>query len=194
MIWFLILVALGGGIAVGVALSKRQKQRALPQAEQLKQLEAATSVERLQIGDIVVHYDREYIVEGKLTYTEEGFSWYEYMLVDGNEVVWLTVEDDDQLSVSLSTEAEFAVTTTPGRSLDVDGVTYQLAEKGRARMTRQGETGKKGAEVCTYYEYRASGNRQLSVEQWGQSFEVFHVRPVTEAELDILPGGTQEDR
>lgn len=186
LIWIVVLLALTGG---AYYLYRISGQRALPAAERAKQLEARTSALGLRPGDIVVHYDKEYLVEGKLTYSEEGWSWYEFMLVDGEEVVWLSAEDDDRLELAFSRELDdFTLDAPPGPSLTYQGVSYKLREKGRARMTSEGKTGKKSDAICTYFDYVAPGAKQsLSVEQWGQSFDVYLQTPVRESELDILP-------
>ncbi|MCA9522413.1 MAG: DUF4178 domain-containing protein [Myxococcales bacterium] len=182
----LVLLGLAGG---GFWLYRSKTQRALPAPERAKQLAARVSALGLQIGDIVVHYDKEYIVEGKLIYDEEGWTWLEFMLVDGDDVVWLSAEEDDQLELAMSREIDdLMLEAPPGANLTYNGVSYRQREKGRARVTREGQTGKKSEAVCTYFEYVAGGDKpSLSIEQWGQSFDAYLQTAIRESELDILP-------
>ena len=59
------------------------------------------SVFNLQVGDIVQYMGIDWVVEGKLTYTVDEYSWMEYMLQDNNDIRWLSVEEDDTVEVAL---------------------------------------------------------------------------------------------
>ena len=96
------------------------------------------------------------------------------MLTDGDDTVWLSVEDSDRLEVAMFREVEdLKFTSKPPEFIEYEGHRYQLEEWGRAKVTRVGQTGTRSGMNCTYFDYEAPGGRLLSVEQWGEgSFEV----------------------
>ena len=55
----------------------------------------------LRLNDIVSYFGQDFQIEGRIEYWDEGYRWISYMLVDGPQVKWLSVEEDDRLEVSL---------------------------------------------------------------------------------------------
>ena len=76
-------------IGIGVLWTSRRPFRT---RESSRNLIRQPSIFDMQIGDIVQYLGRDWVVEGKLIYQEGGFSWLEYMLQDGNDIRWLSVE------------------------------------------------------------------------------------------------------
>lgn len=149
------------------------------------------TVRSLALNDIVSHLGQDFMVEGKLVFLEDGDQWYEYMLVDGSEVRWLCVEDDDVLELSLyQVVRDLPLSSDPAETIEYQGVRFVLQERGVASMRREGKTGSRTAQTCTYWDYESAGGGDLllSVERWGQSYEVSVGREVDEAALDILSG------
>lgn len=127
-----------------------------------------------------------------MTYNDDGDEWYEYMLVDGDDTVWLSVEEDDRLEAALyRTVTDLTFSSKPPEFVEYEGERFELEEWGRAKVTRIGETGDKrgGTLSVTYYDYEAPGGRLLSVEQWGEGeYEVSVGESIRPNELEILPG------
>jgi len=143
----------------------------------------------LQIGDIVQYEARDWVVEGKLIYTEDGFSWLEYMLQDGDDIRWLSASEDDTVDISwLETVTDLEVSSTPPDEIDYNGVTYEQEEDGWASMKRQGTIQRKQAEECRYYDYEGPGRAVMSIENWDGDIEVSVGRSIRPSELTLLPG------
>ena len=152
------------------------------------------TVQNLALNDIVSWMGQDWMVEGKLTYHEDGDVWHEYRLVDGADVRYLSVEDDDTLEVSLWEEVDLRITgERPAETLELEGKSYRCSERGQARVTREGATGRKEGMSCRYWDYEGPGEDLLSVERWGGDWEVSKGHPLREGSYDILPGDLVED-
>lgn len=184
IIFIIIGLALAGGAFYAYRAGKKQP-KALPR-------NSTRTLLNIQVNDIVSHFTRDYLVEGKMTYNDDGDEWYTYMLVDGDDTVWLSVEEDDRLEASLYRDvSDLSFSSRPPEHVEYDGARFELEEWGRAKVSRVGQTGdKKGGTLSvTYYDYEAPGGRYLSVEQWGEGeFEVSVGESVRPNELEILPG------
>ena len=183
----ILLILLGLGLVGGAFYAFKKGQNKQPKALPMP---AARTLLTLQVNDIVTHFTSDYLVEGKLTYNDDGDEWYEFMLTDGDDTVWLSVEEDDRLEAGLFRVVEdLKFKSKPPEHIEYDGHRYELEEWGRASVTRVGQTGIKKGMSCTYYEYEAPGDHYLTVEQWGEGeFEVAVGRSVNPTELELLPG------
>jgi hypothetical protein len=169
-----------------VVLQQRQLGGSIP-APELPSLNR--NVFSLQIGDIVQYDLRDWVVEGKLIYTEEGFSWFEYMVQDGDDICWLAVSEDDTVEVSwLQTVTDLEISGTPPRTIAYNGVTYEQEDDGVASMKRIGTVQRKRAELCRYYDYEGPGRLVMSIENWDGEIEVSIGRSIRPSELTLLPG------
>jgi hypothetical protein len=144
----------------------------------------------LQLNDIVSHFGTDYIIEGRLDYWDDGDTWVTYRLVDGNNEVWLAVEQDDDLDVSLWREVKDLHLPSPlPEFLEYRGQRLRMVERGEARVNQQGKVARKTGVNLKYYEYEGDDNAMLSVEDWGGGdVEVFWGEEINPAGLDILPG------
>lgn len=146
----------------------------------------------LQVGDFVDCLGTYWVVEGILTYDDDGFTWLEYMLADGDRLGWLAVEEDDMLEVSISyPTAEIDLDDyggVPPKRLDFRGDSYRLVESGSAEMTRAGNTRDRNAERCDYYEYEGPDDKVLAIERWGNSWEVTYGESLSPSTLRLIPG------
>lgn len=186
LVWIAMIVLIG----IGIALLIRQQQAPAQEIPELSPGAAiAPTVFTLRTGDIVQHRDRDWVVEGQLTYNEGGFTWLEYMLQDGNDIRWLSVEEDDLVEVALSAPArEVEVENPPPKEIRVQGVTYRCVDSGEARMTRIGRTGIRRAEACRFYDYEGPDGQVLSVEDWDGDVEVTLGEEISPGSLRLLPG------
>ena len=197
-IGFLILLAAGFALFMYMRSAKKRVEgrtapgqlpgggaKALPRKE--------VSVKNLRVNDIFSWMGQDFVVEGKLTYQEGGDVWWEYRLVDGGDVRWLTVEEDDELEVSLWEEIDLHVGGGgPDEHLEWEGERYRCVERGQARVSRDGRTGRKEGMSCRYWDYESSGETMLCVELWGNAWEVSQGEPLREGSWDILPGDLVE--
>ncbi len=155
---------------------------------QLEDKRERVTVQNLRIGDIVSHFGQDFVVEGKLDYNEDGWTWTTFMLVDGDVVKWLSVEIDDQLEVGIWEEIDLAVPANPPEFLEYQGEQFRMVERGSARVTQTGTTGRRQGMHADFYEYEGSGERSISVEVWGSEVEVSIGEEINPYSLEIYPG------
>ena len=193
IILVILVVLVVAGVAVAYSRRDTSGRPALPQrSPQDEQRALDGDVRKLAPGDVVSYEGTDFIVDRTMHFDEEGFTWKEHLLTDpvASRKMWLGVEDDDGLEVTLWERAS-GVTLEPGPgSLEHDGVTYQREEQGTARF-RVEETGGGTAEQGTmqFADY-SSGERLLAFEKYGTgSWEVSTGRVVSEHALDVYPRG-----
>lgn len=186
MFWTIIIVI----ICFGVALLVMQQQGILfpnknsPQLPPLRR-----NIFNLQIGDIVEYMGRDWAVEGHLIYDVEGSTWIEYMLQDGDDISWLSVEEDDVVTVAfLEPNNTLDVPKNPPKQLNFAGETYTCIDAGIAQMTRQGTIARRKAETCQYFDYKSGSEKVLSIEFWDGDIEVTVGEKINPRSLRLLPG------
>lgn len=186
-LWLVIIIM--GGLGVFLYL-RQQSGKSLPFSSQPQ---ALPSLERtvftLEVGDIVQHLDIDWMVEGKLVYDDQGYSWLEYLLQDGNRRQWLSVEEDDVVEVALlEVTTSLEVGTHPPAELTFAQEIYRRKGAGTAQMTRTGSTLNRNAERCQYFDYQGPNNKILSVENWDGDIEVTIGQKIHPSILTLLPG------
>jgi hypothetical protein len=191
-----------GVIAAAVAFGAgRYVQRQLPPARQARPMSAADElravhgdVRRLAPGDVVNYELVDWIVERTMSFDEGGAVWAEHMLSDteSGRKLWLSVEDDDGLQVSIYERVRNADLTPDSRTLVYDGVTYEREERGTATFATRDESGPVDSGTVEYADYSA-GARQLALERYGSTstWEVSVGKVISEHELDVYARGTR---
>jgi len=163
------------------ALPGRKQREALPPLQR--------TVFTLQIGDIVQYQGGDWVVEGRLTFNESGYTWFEYMVQDGDDVRWLSVEEDDRVEVCwMETVSNLDISSKPPAEITYNGIAYEWDEQGMAQMQRLGTTMNKQAQTCRYFDYTAANNQILSVEDWNGDLEVSVGQLIRPSSLTLLPG------
>ena len=184
---FLLLIIALAVIGVGVWVWRSRARP--PLRETSRHLTRDPSIFDMQIGDIAQYEGRDWVVEGKLLYREDGFTWLEYMLQDQNDIRWLSVEEDDLVTVALlAPVTSLDVSLDPPQELTFEGQTYRCIESGVAQMRRQGNPRRPDVEQCRYFDYRGPGDRVLSIEDWDGDVEVTAGEVIPPRSLIILPG------
>ncbi|MGF1536902.1 MAG: DUF4178 domain-containing protein [Elainellaceae cyanobacterium] len=186
LLWIVIALAVvGAGVWLWWSSSRPQPRT----RETSRNLTRQPSIFDMRIGDIVQYAGRDWVVEGKLVYNDDGFSWLEYMLQDDNDIRWLSVEEDDWVTVSLLNSVNsLDVSTTPPQELTFEGVAYRRVESGTAQMRREGNPRRPDIEQCRYFDYEGPEDRVLSVEDWDGDIEVTAGTVIAPRSLVILPG------
>ena len=184
-VWIgIVAIAIVGTVIVirqRVALPGRKEQQALPPLRR--------TVFTLQIGDIVQYQGGDWVVEGRLTFNDSGYTWLEYMLQDGDAIRWLSVEEDDRVEVCwMETASNLDISGKPPDRITHNGITYELDGKGVAQMQRIGTTMNKQAQICRYFDYAAANDQMLSVEDWNGDLEISVGRRIRPSSLTLLPG------
>lgn len=144
----------------------------------------------LGIGDIVQHLDQDWIVEDKLTYSSHGYCWNEYLLQDGEEQRWLSIDQDDELIIHwLCTTTQIEIPRSMPDRIEIAEISYFLNEQGTAQMTRASRPDR-SPEPCRYWDY-SNQNHVLCVERWGEDLEVSIGHKLRHSQLTVLKGNGQ---
>ena len=150
---------------------------------------ASSGVRTLKPGDVVNYEAKDFIVEGTITFNEDGFVWHEHLIVDADDKRWLSVEDDEGLEVAIWTRLSGATLEPGPGTIEHDGITYRLDERGGATFTAQGSTGTGPSGRAEYADYQ-SGENRLSFERYGADggWEISVGHVISEHVLDVYPG------
>ncbi|CAN5855117.1 DUF4178 domain-containing protein [soil metagenome] len=196
LLFLLLLVA--AGIAA-VVYFRRQKERA---AESERAAERARTKDPfaqshgnedllygLKVSDVVAYHARDWVVRGTLRFDAGGYTWAEHLISDARDQHWLSVEDDEGISVSLWQRVpRTEVDGEPGAtSVTHAEVAYRLHEDGQATYTSEGTTGTAPSGSARYVDYRGPDDKRLSFEQFGQDWEVSVGHTVLPRVLDVFP-------
>lgn len=201
LIAILMLIAVVGGRMV-----MTQWRRQLPDGPEPPALPGAgddklltRTVSDLRPGDVVTCEGTDFLVEGVVSYEEEGHRWNAGRLVDGANVRWLVVglERGGALTLRLLADApDVDVTDRPPEVLVTDEARYELDRRGTATATARGQTGlslraQAGAgavERIRWWLYDTPGADTLLVEQWGETLRVLRGSKVSPALVELIPG------
>jgi hypothetical protein len=187
-------------LAAGAALYWRQRQR-----QRRRRLRPRSpTLFSLELGDLVQFEGHDWVVENRLEYDEDGFRWLEYLLRDGKEQGWLSVEEDDWLELGwYQPVASTAALPTLRRgialpaSLEWEGREFRLTGEGKARLTASLRALRQASETCRYGDYEAEDGSLLALELWGSGGasgqgslepELALGRRLDPGQLALLPG------
>ena len=196
LLFLLLLVA--AGVAVVVYL-RRQKERAGESeraAERAKPKDPFAQshgnedlLYGLKVSDVVAYHARDWVVRGTLRFDDGGYTWAEHLISDAREQHWLSVEDDEGISVSLWQRVpRTEVDGEPGdRTVTHAQVGYTLHEDGQAAYTAEGTTGTASSGTARYVDYRGPDDKRLSFEQFGKDWEVSVGHTVLPRTVDVFP-------
>lgn len=186
IVWFGLAIF---AIAIVGAIVVIQQRKSLPGKQPAALPTLKRNIFTLQIGDIVQYEGRDWVVEGRLTFDDSGYTWMEYMLQDADDLRWLSVEEDDRVEVCwMSTVTDLEISRTPPQTITHNGITYRRTNQGTAKMKRIGTTLNKQSQICRYYDYNATNNQVLSVENWNDDLEVSVGQRINPRALTLLPG------
>jgi len=185
-VWLGIIVIVSVALIL-LALQQRGVLSGIGESRHLRPTER--TIFTLEIGDIVQYMGTDWVVEGRLTYEDKGYNWFEYLIQDNDSIRWLSVDEDDRVEVSLLEPTnQLEVSNEPPKQLMFEGETYRCVESGIAKMTRTGTTLRRTAERCRYFDYEGSDNRVLSIEDWDGEIEVTVGERINPRMLTLLPG------
>jgi Domain of unknown function (DUF4178) len=169
---------------------KRTKERDA-RAQRLAAVDApGAQLRSVRVGDVVGMDGAMWAVVGALRFDEDGFTWSEFLLSEGERREWLSVEDEEGVPAAWRWSRAAPGGLEPaGSEITFDGMTYAFAERGSARYASEGETGAPSEGTAEYVDY-ATGDARLGFERYTRSgsWEVSVGRRVAEHELDVFPG------
>ncbi|MGD9751811.1 MAG: DUF4178 domain-containing protein [Acidimicrobiia bacterium] len=140
------------------------------------------------VGDVIAYDGHDWVVRGSVSYDQRGYRWAEHLLDRVGEQFWLSVEEDEQLQL-VRWQAVRAATLEPTATVQWEGATFELEERGRARFRAEGTTGMAPEGEVEYHDYEAPDGRLLSFERTGDTtFEVSVGEPIAPGAMTIFPG------
>ncbi|HET7658009.1 MAG TPA: DUF4178 domain-containing protein [Bacillales bacterium] len=143
----------------------------------------------IQVGDIVEFDLADYQVVGKMTFYDGGYEWYEYQLAGDHGSRWLSSEMDDELELAIYEKIPLKVSEPIPKTIEWEGVRYELSEKGTARVQGEGRSQNGSGTDVHYFDYSdETEEKLLSVEIWGGDIEVSVGRPIEDYEIKIIAG------
>lgn len=195
LLFLLLLVA--AGVAAVVYFRRKQRaaeaeheaERARPRDPFAQSHGNEDLLYGLKVSDVVAYHARDWVVRGTLRFDDGGYTWAEHLISDARDQHWLSVEDDEGISVSLWQRVpRTEVDGEPGdRSVTHDQVGYKLHEDGQASYTAEGTTGTAQSGTARYVDYRGPDDKRLSFEQFAEVWEVSVGHTVLPRTLDIFP-------
>lgn len=190
LVWLAIIAI---ALLALVAVIVQHQHAALPtQPPPIANLPLRRGLFTLQLGDIVQYDGADWVVEGRLTFEEDGDTWLDYMLQDQDTIRWLSVEEGDRVEVYwMQAVTDLEVSDYPPQHLTYQDNRYRCQESGTARMTQAGTRLKKPTEICHYYDYIGPNDEVLSVENWGGDVEITIGHRIRPSALTLLPGDGQ---
>lgn len=197
----LILVSVIGG---GMVLAQRRRELpggparlALPKGNGDPDKLLNRTVTDLRPGDVLTMDGSDFIVDGVISYDEEGHRWSAGKVSDGGDARWLVVglERGGSLTARLLDEVtDMEISGMPPELLVTAETRYTLARRGTATAQISGQVGMRlrgeagTVERCRWWLYETPGADTLLVEQWGDTFRVLRGQKLNPDLIDLLPG------
>jgi hypothetical protein len=191
-----IVVLVAVAAAVAIALYRRRASQAGEGAATPPPRDPMAGVHgneeylrRLKVGDVIGYEARDFFVRGSLRFDQEGYTWAEHLISDGEVQHWLSVEDDEGITVVLwQRVGRGELDGEPGSpTVHHDQISFALHEDGEASFVAEGTTGTAPSGTARYADYRGPEGRLLSCERFGESWEVSVGREVLPRTLDVFP-------
>jgi len=170
----------------GDALAAERK-RLMPPAER--------SPTTIQVGDVVQHLGSDFLVEGVVTFSEDGRGARLYRLFEDGGERFLYAKagaGDPMLLTPTATDAVAASAAgaagDPPESLQHAGFAYRQTARAQASAIRVGQLGaRKHGDRVRVFEYAGPGPSRLLLVDWGDKIEAFAGERILASALEILP-------
>jgi hypothetical protein len=148
---------------------------------------AERSPTTIQVGDVVQHLGSDFLVEGVVTFSEDGRGARLYRLFEdgGERFLYAKAGGSDPLLLAPTT---VSVDGDPPESLQHAGGAYRQTARAQASAIRVGQLGtRKHGDRVRVFEYAGPGPARLLVVDWGDKLEAFAGERILASSLDILP-------
>jgi hypothetical protein len=182
----------GIGFASYALWHKAKKDESQARAEEQKRLmpPAERTPTTIQVGDVVQHLGRDFVVEGVVTFSEEGRGARFYRMFDDGKERFLYARGgsaDPLLLAPAMVNSELDGSEPPER-LEHAGGSYQKSARAQAQAVVVGQFGARSPNAkVRVFEYVGAGPLRLLIVDWGRDVEVFAGERLSPASLDILP-------
>lgn len=191
----LVVLGLVAGIGfASYALWHKARKDEVDLTAERKRLMAPPGEDRspttIQIGDVVQHLGSDFLVEGIVTFSEDGRGARLYRLFgDGGErFLYAKAGGSDPLLLSPAALGAEPSAGEPPESLQHAGGAYRQTSRAHASAIRVGQLGaRKHGDRVRLFEYAGPGPARLLVVDWGDQLEAFGGERVLASALEILP-------
>lgn len=196
--WSLVLIAVALCVGVFIWRANRRRDRGEPppalerrgvdpQALDIRNVGVGGVFSLRAFGDDMA--DLDVSVMARHLYDEDGYRWHELEGETGGRRVWLTVDEDDELvltvtlskfrldEVGLDRRQIEAVDDDDDVTVELDGVRFYFDDRGEAVFYRHGD--RTAGQDFTYWEFCDDNEtRFLTVERWSDGSYEGHVSQV----------------
>lgn len=148
----------------------------------------------LRQGDVVVvesgdpHLDGDYLVDGVVNLKEGATATVIAVMTDADRQRWLVGSPDQDRWLVAEPVRGHGLTGEPPRHIPHQEHTYALERRGQASATGVGMHGRPALPRVATYVYRATADRALWVERWGDQVLVGAATTVPQHAVSFLPG------
>lgn len=147
------------------------------------------TIHTMRPGDVVSHLGQDFLVEGVLTFSDDGRVTRLYRLVDGGQERWLGARPGDDSPLLLDEAADFAVEANGPEAITRGGLPFRLAHRESALCAAAGAVGgEREGGRAQLYEYVGAGTARILALVWPGRVDTFAGERVARHFVDILPG------
>jgi len=200
-----ILIVTGAATVVGgglvLAAARRRELAAAPAPKQLGgESEGNRGFRDLRVGDIVQYEGEDYLVEGVISFDEDGHRWIGARLSDGKTTRWLYVGMERMGSDSkrfLDVDSDLEITGFPPEAISIGPARYRLDKRGTATAKISGDVGglpgteglgKESVFRCRWWRYESAGGLTMVLEEWSGEFRALRGRELGVTDIEMMPG------
>jgi hypothetical protein len=167
----------------------RRASRERKRAEDAPAPAAETTLETLDLGDVVEHADDDWVVAGAVRYREESDAWALFVLDGGTQKQLLEVTRKGGVQAAFLD----VVTDAPTFGVLYQGLTYRaqpytLQARGDARVTVQGDVVDRRDGTLHYHRYTGPGGALLVIEEEGSARRAYAGHVVPTSTLAFMSG------
>jgi hypothetical protein len=152
---------------------------------------AERSPTTIQVGDVVQHLGSDFLVEGVVTFSEDGRGARLYRLFEdgGERFLYAKAGGSDPLLLAPTTiPVPDQSGGEPPENLQHAGGAYRQTSRAQASAIRVGQLGtRKHGDRVRVFEYAGPGPARMLVVDWGDKLEAFAGERVLASALEILP-------
>lgn len=200
----LILLAMA---AVAAYLFWRQQQRPSgakgerPRPMTIENIRPGGFVRLSRVGPDMEDVEAEIV--GRHVYEEDGFQWFELEGESAVGKVWIDVEEDDEVEVSVSLrklrlsdvgltrESLDEITRRDEGTLTFEERTYEYEDSGSATFMRNGDPAR--GERLRYWDFESEDERWfIGIEAWGEEYQVHLSQAVLPSQIEVFSLGEKE--
>lgn len=199
MLYIFLILAAAIAIIAFYKLSKGspKKEEATEAALTIQNVRPGGAIQLEGVGQNLEDFDL--IITARHTYDEDGYRWHELEGEKGAEKVWIDIEEDDELELSICLrKLKLSDLAVSGRDLDqmeddddgeiqFEGQKFFYEESGDATFYRNSDRSQRG-ESFHYFDFETKdGTQYLSIERWSPKEYAVHLsEPLRPGQIKVF--------